>query len=103
MNMLGMMKSWNTLFDFPWKEILSGVLTFLYSIAHYAGMLVVYLLGRVLPAARVPTDLVDPIGYLALLTVFLVIVQVAKKLAWVIVVIGWVLILVRILIGVFGF
>ena len=101
--MFGIMELWNFLFDFPWKDILSAVLTFLYSIAHYAGMLVVYLLGRVLPAAKVPTDLVDPIGYLALLTVFLVVVQVAKKLAWVIVAVGWVLILVRILIGLFGF
>jgi len=101
--MFGIMESWGFLLDFPWKDILSAVLTFLYSIAHYAGMLVVYLLGRVLPTAKVPTDLVDPIGYLALLTVFLIIVQVAKKLAWVIVVIGWVLILVRILIGLFGY
>jgi hypothetical protein len=101
--MFGIMDVWNFLIDFPWKDILSAVLTFLYSIAHYAGMLVVYLLGCVLPAAKVPTDLVDPIGYLALLTVFLVIVQVAKKLAWAIVVVGWVLILVRILIGLFGY
>lgn len=97
------MESWNILFDFPWKDILSAVLTFLYSIAHYAGMLVVYLLGRILPAARVPTDLVDPIGYLALLTVFLAVVQVAKKLAWAIVVVGWILILVRILLGLLGY
>ena len=94
---------WNADLDLPWKEILSSILTFLYSIAHYVGMLVVYLLGRVLPTARVPTDLVDPIGYLALLTAFLILVQVAKKLAWIIVLIGWILILVRIFIGLFGF
>ena len=93
----------NSILEIPWKEILSAILTFLYSIAHYVGMLVVYLLGRVLPTARVPVDLIDPIGYLALLTAFLILVQVAKKVAWVIVVIGWGLILVRILIGLFGF
>ena len=75
--------------EIPWKEILNAVLTFLYSLAHYVGMLVVFLLGRVLPTARVPTDLVDPIGYLAILTVFLVLVQVAKKVAWIVVVAGW--------------
>jgi hypothetical protein len=90
-------------FDIPWKEILSAVLTYLYSLAHYVGLLVVYLLGRVLPTASVPPDLVDPIGYLALLTVFLVVVQVAKKVAWILVVAGWVLIVVRIFLGVAGF
>ncbi len=92
-----------TFSEIPWKEILNAVLTFLYSLAHYVGMLVVYLLGRVLPAARVPTDLVDPIGYLAILTVFLVLVQVAKKVAWIVVVTGWVLIAIRLFLGVAGF
>jgi hypothetical protein len=101
--MIGMMRYRNIDLDLPWKEILSGILTFLYSIAHYVGMLVVYLLGRILPTARVPFDLIDPIGYLALLTAFLILVQVAKKLAWIIVLIGWILILVRISIGLFGF
>jgi len=95
--------SLGSLIDIPWKEILSAVLTFLYSLAHYVGMLVIYLMGQVLPAARVPTDLVDPIGYLALLTVFLILVQVAKKVAWIVVVAGWVLIAVRIFLGIAGF
>ena len=100
--MIGMMRYWNVDLDLPWKDILSGILTFLYSIAHYAGMLMVYLLGRVLPTAKVPADLIDPLGYLVLLTAFLILVQVAKKVAWIIVVIGWILILVRIVIGLFG-
>jgi len=98
-----MVKTWILFVEIPWKEILNAVLTFLYSAAHYVGMLVVYLLGRVLPAARVPTDLVDPIGYLAILTAFLILVQVAKKVAWVIVVVGWVLIAIRIFLGFAGF
>jgi hypothetical protein len=88
--------------DFPWKDILSALLTFLYSIAHYVGMFVVYLLGRILPTAKVPTDLVDPLGYLVLLTAFLILVQVAKKVAWILVLAGWILILVRILLGLLG-
>ncbi len=101
--MIGMMKSWLIDIDVPWKEILSGLLTYLYSIAHYVGMFVVYLLGRVLPTARVPVDLVDPIGYLALLTAFLILVSVAKKIAWILVIVAWGLILVRIVIGAFGY
>ena len=101
--MIRLMGLWNIDLDIPWKEILSGILTYLYSIAHYVGMFVVYLLGRVLPAARVPADLVDPIGYLALLTAFLILVQVAKKVAWILVVVAWVLIMVRIAMGLFGY
>ena len=89
--------------DIPWKAILSAILTFLYSLAHYVGWGVVYLLGKVLPAAHIPADLVDPIGYLALLTAFLVVVQIARKLAWIIVIVAWVLILVRVLLGLFGY
>lgn len=98
-----MMNIWTAMYEIPWKEILNAVLTFLYSLAHYIGMLAVYLLGRVLPTARVPADLVDPIGYLAILTAFLILVQVAKKVAWVVVVAGWVLISIRIFLGVAGY
>ncbi len=101
--MIGTIEYRHAIVDIPWKEILSAVLTFLYSIAHYVGLLVVYLLGQVLPTARVPADLVDPIGYLALLTAFLILVQVAKKVAWIVVLVGWALILVRIFLGLFGY
>jgi hypothetical protein len=88
--------------DLPWKDILTAFLTFLYSIAHYVGMLSVYLLGRILPAAKVPADLVDPLGYLVLLTAFLILVQVAKKIAWIIVIAAWILIGIRIVLALFS-
>lgn len=43
----------------------------------------------------VPTDLVDPIGLLAILTIFLAIASIAKRLVWIVVIAGWVLILIR--------
>jgi hypothetical protein len=88
---------------FPWKDILSAVLTFLYSIAHYIGMLAVYLLGQILPVAKIPPDLVDPLGYLVLLTAFLILVQIAKKIAWIIVIVAWALIVLRIILGLIGY
>ena len=94
---------WTVDIDIPWKEILSGILTYLYSAAHYIGMFFVHILGKVLPAARVPLDLIDPIGYLVLLTAFLILVSVAKKIAWILVVVAWVLIAVRIALGFFGY
>jgi len=83
------------------RELLDQVLTFLYSLAHWAGQLIArvveFIVGRPLPA-----DLIDPLGFLILLTVFLILIEVAKKLAWLVIIVGWVLILVRILLEVFG-
>lgn len=90
------------LLDLPWKTILSQALTFLYSIAHYVGLLIVYVLGLILPTAKVPDDLADPIGYLALLTAFIILAQVAKKVAWILVIVGWGLIIVRIILAMAG-
>jgi hypothetical protein len=93
----------STIIDIPWKDILSALLTFLHSIAHYVGVFLIYLLGQILPMAKFSTELVDPLGYLALLTAFLILVQVAKKVAWIVVLAAWILILVRIVLGLFGY
>ncbi len=80
-----------------WKNIISQVLTFLYSIAHYVGMVMVYVVNLILPKVQIPADLVDPIGFLAIITAFLFLTQVAKNIATIIVVVGWILIILRIL------
>jgi hypothetical protein len=90
-----------TLLDIPWRTILTQVLTFLYSLAHYVGLLIVYLLGFIFPSPKVPGDLADPIGYLVLLTAFVILAQVAKKVAWIVVIVGWGLIVIRIILAVF--
>lgn len=71
------------------------LLSFTYTLANWLGGLVVRLLETFLPL-ETPRDLVDPIGFLALLTIFLVVVQIAKKLTWLIVVVGWIFVGVRI-------
>jgi flagellar biosynthesis protein FliP len=45
--------------------------------------------------------LVDPIGFLGILTIFVVLVSVARKVAVVVLVAGWALILVRIVLMAF--
>lgn len=80
---------------------LDQLLAFVYTLAHWAGQLLVMGLDSVLPNA-VSQNLVDPIGYLALLTIFLIIAEIAKKVTWVIVVVGWILIGVRIALEVAG-
>jgi uncharacterized membrane protein YecN with MAPEG domain len=70
-------------------------LSFLYTLSHWLGEFVVNLLDRFLQL-QAPANLVDPIGMLMLLTAFLIVTEVAKKVAWLILVIGWVLIVLKI-------
>jgi hypothetical protein len=80
----------------PPEGFLDQVLAFIYTSAHWLGGIIVNLLEHIVPLQS-PEKLVDPIGYLALLTVFLIVAEVAKKITWLIVIVGWVLIIVRIL------
>lgn len=78
-----------------WGGIADGALSFIYSLAHLIGQGIVQLVHTILPSMSVPTDLVDPIGLLAILTIFLAIASIAKRLVWIVVIAGWVLILIR--------
>lgn len=71
------------------------LLAFIYTFAHWLGGLIVKLVEEIVPL-QTPGQLVDPIGYLALLTILLLVAQIAKKLVWGIVVVGWILIGIRI-------
>jgi hypothetical protein len=77
------------------EGFLDQLLAFIYTLAHWAGELIVTLLDNILPL-QTPGSLVNPIGFLAILTVFLLVAEVAKKITWLIVVVGWVLIVIRI-------
>jgi len=78
------------------RNILSQVFTFLYTIAHGIGQLVVKAIQAIIPEAQVLDTLIDPIGVLALLTIFLAIYELAKKITWIVVIVGWALIVIRV-------
>ncbi len=86
---------------FPIKEFVSQLLTFSYSIAHYLGKFVVYLFGRILPQYNLHQELADPIGFLAVLTVFLILYRITQKVAWGLLVVGWIFAAIRVLIVLF--
>ena len=79
------------------QEIVDQILAFIYSLGHLIGQGVVKLVVAILPSMQFPADLVDPIGLLAILTIFLAVAAVAKKLVWIVVIAGWALILVRLI------
>lgn len=75
------------------------LLTFIHTLANWLGYFFVeYVLKNLLPLDNPATldALVGPIGYMLILTLFLVIAEVAKKIAWIVVVVGWLLIVVRV-------
>jgi hypothetical protein len=83
-------------------DILTQVLAFTHSLAHYAGHAIVAGIQYILPMAKGLTALVDPIGYLTILTVFVILTALVRKVAIVILMVGWVLIIIRIALMTFG-
>ena len=77
-------------------EVLTKILQFIHTIADWIGGLIATVIHSILPSVTIPDDLVQAIGLMAILTIFLLIMQIAKKLTWIVVVVGWLLIVARI-------
>jgi len=85
------------------RDLWTQVLAFLYTVAHQIGVWTLRLLQNLFPQAALPMELADPIGFLVLLTLFVILTQAARKIAWVVLIVGWVLIAVRIGMGLLGY
>ncbi len=83
------------------EDILTTVMAFIYTIGHWLGEKIVELI-QTISGIAIPVTIVDAIGLLVILTIFLAIAEVAKKAIWVIVAVGWVLIVLRIAILIIG-
>ncbi len=79
------------------EDMLTAIMAFIYTIGHWIGEKIVWLIQSV-SGVLIPQNIVDAIGMLVILTIFLAIAEVAKKAIWIVVAVGWVLIIVRILI-----
>ena len=97
--MLLLQTSQNTPTESKLRELLDQVLTFLYSLAHLLGGLVAQGIEAILNRS-LPADLTDPLGFLVIITIFLIITEVAKKIAWIVIALGWILIILRIVLEV---
>jgi len=75
------------------------ILTFIDSAATYLGQGVVYVLNLI-TGDRVSTDLEKPIGYLAFITLILLLfglLDFARRIIWIGIIVGWALLVVRII------
>lgn len=88
--------------DNLWQEVLHQILTFIHSTAHYVGFAILNAIGIIFPSLALRDDLINPVDYLAVVTAFLILVQAARKAAWIIVLVGWVMISLRLILAVFG-
>jgi hypothetical protein len=82
-------------------DLLTQIFGFLSTIARYIGLGIVQLVQYVLPSVKDLSTLAEPIGYLALLTIFVILTSVARKVALIIVLVGWAFIVVRVLLMAF--
>ncbi len=83
------------------EDLLTTILAFIYTIGHWIGEKIVGLIQSI-AGIIIPPSIVDAIGMLVILTIFLAIAEVAKKAIWIVVAVGWVLIAVRIAILMIG-
>lgn len=79
----------------PPEDYLNQLLSFFYTLAHWVGQFVVGILDNFL-SLKTASDLIDPIGFLVLITALFIVAEIAKKITWLIVVAGWVLIVLKI-------
>lgn len=90
----------------PSEDIGDQILSFIQSAADLLGQGLVRLINLILPAGHeVSGSLATPLGYLGLLTIILFlfgILEAARKVIWIIVGVGWVLMLVRIVLEALG-
>jgi len=83
------------------ENTLENLLTFIYTLGHWLGEKIVELI-QYISGIKLGQEIVDAIGMLVILTIFLAIAEVAKKAIWIVVAIGWVLIIVRIFMMMIG-
>jgi hypothetical protein len=83
------------------ETLLEDVLSFIYTTGHWIGQKIVELI-QFISGILLPQSIVDAIGMLVILTIFLAIAEVAKKAIWIVVALGWVFIIIRILMLMIG-
>lgn len=77
-------------------DVLTLVMTFIYTIGHWIAEKVVWIIVAI-TGVDIPPTIVDTIGLLIVLTIFLSLADIAKKIVWTVIALGWVLIILRII------
>jgi hypothetical protein len=82
-------------------DILTQILGFLYSAARYLGIGIIEAVKCILPTIKNLDALAEPIGFMALLTIFVILTATVRKIALIVLIAGWALIFVRLMLMAF--
>jgi len=82
-------------------DLLTQIFGFLSTTARYVGQGIVGLVQYILPSVKDLSTLAEPVGFLSLLTVFVILASAARKVALIILLAGWALIFIRVLLMAF--
>ena len=83
------------------SDILQTILTFIYFLAHQIGLGIVKVMQLIFTGSTFPTSIIDSLGFLIILTLFIFLMGISKKIAWIIVGVGWILLFFGILMIIF--
>jgi hypothetical protein len=82
-------------------DLLTQLLGFLYSGARYLGLGIAQIIKYMLPSVMGLDVLAEPLGFMALLTLFVILTSTVRKVALIILIVGWGLLLIRLLLMAF--
>ncbi len=82
-------------------DLLTQLLGFLYSIARYLGLGIAQIIKYMLPSVQGLEVLAEPLGFMALLTLFVILTSTVKKVAVIVLIAGWGLLIIRLLLMIF--
>ncbi len=77
-------------------DVIDWVLIYIYSLAHILGKFFLDILNMIFNFTPFPIQLIDPIGFLIILTVFAMVVLLSRKVAKWILIISWIFIFFKI-------
>jgi len=78
-------------------DLLTQLMGFLSTGARYIGLGIIQLVHYILPSVKGLDALAEPMGYLAILTLFVILTSAARRIALIILIAGWALIFLRLL------
>jgi hypothetical protein len=82
-------------------DLLTQIFGFLYSAARYVGLGAIQLVKYMLPSVGNLDALAEPVGFMVLLTLFVILTATVRKIALIVLIAGWALIVIRILLMAF--
>jgi hypothetical protein len=82
-------------------DTLTQIFGFLYSAARYVGIGIIEAVKYMLPSVKDLDVLAEPIGFMALLTIFVILTATVRRIALIVLLAGWALIIIRLILMAF--